>query len=205
MIFLPMHFWPVPFGTQGVRWGCLRTHRLLYHPPLLPFAAPPQVPPLRALPVSPCVHKGCRRRPYPVTGSGRQDPQLPRRLAYPRPIQRADERLQGLGAPAPQPVGASGQLGKEQALPHAENLFSRCEVRLGVYDGPPHGGTCPSSAELPEFLQRQECGTTETVSEASPCALSELAGVTLAAPFPLTRGYERLFLSQFSSPDGEPW
>ncbi len=25
---------------------------------------------------------------------------------------------------------------------------------------------CPSSAELPEFLQRQECGTTETVSEA---------------------------------------
>ncbi len=27
------------------------------------------------------------------------------RLAYPRPIQRADERLQGLGAPAPQPVG----------------------------------------------------------------------------------------------------
>ncbi len=30
----------------------------------------------------------------------------------------------------------------------------------------PHGGTCPSSADLPEFLQRQECGTTETVSEA---------------------------------------
>ncbi len=29
-----------------------------------------------------------------------------------------------------------------------------------------HGGTCPSSAELPEFLQRQECGTTETISEA---------------------------------------
>ncbi len=33
----------------------------------------------------------------------------------------------------------------------------------------------------------------------------ELAGVTLAAPFPLTQGYERLFLPQFSSPDGEPW
>ncbi len=33
----------------------------------------------------------------------------------------------------------------------------------------------------------------------------ELAGVTLAVPFPLTRGYERLFLPQFSSPDGEPW
>ncbi len=67
---------------------------------------------------------------------------------------------------APQPVGASGQLGKEQALPCAENLFSRCGVRLGEYDGTPHGGTCPNSAELPEFLQMQECGTTETVSEA---------------------------------------
>ncbi len=65
-------------------------------------------------------------------------------------------RLQGLGASAPQPVGASGQLGKEQALPCAENLFSWCGVRLGEYDGMPHGGTCPSSAELPEFLQRQE-------------------------------------------------
>ncbi len=41
--FLPTHLWPVPFGIQGVRWGCLRTHRLLCHPPLLPFAAPPQV------------------------------------------------------------------------------------------------------------------------------------------------------------------
>ncbi len=60
-------------------------------------------------------------------------------------------------------LGLQGQLGKEQALPCAENLFSRCGVRLGEYDGTPHGGTCPSSAELPEFLQRQECGTTETV------------------------------------------
>ncbi len=37
------YLWPVPFGTQGVRWGCLRRHRLLYHPSLLPFAAPPPV------------------------------------------------------------------------------------------------------------------------------------------------------------------
>ncbi len=125
-----------------------------------------QGPPLQALPVSPCVHEGRRRRPYPVTGSGRQDPQLPRRFAHPSPIQRAVGRSQGLGASAPQPVGASGQLGKEQALPCAENLFSWCGVRLVEYDGTPHGGACPSSAELPEFLQRQECGTTETVSEA---------------------------------------
>ncbi len=51
-----------------------------------------------------------------------------------------------------------------------------CVRRSGMaVQGPPlralpvspcvHGGTCPSSAELPEFLQKQECGTTETVSE----------------------------------------
>ncbi len=118
-----------------------------------------QGPPLRALPVSPCVHEGRRRRPYPVTGSGRQDPQLPRRLAHPSPIQKAVGRSQGHGVSAPQTVGASGQLETEQALPCAENLFSRCGVRLGEYDGTPHGGACPSSAELPEFLQKQECGT----------------------------------------------
>ncbi len=39
-------------------------------------------------------------------------------------------------------------------------------VRLSEYDGMPHGRACPSSAELPEFLQRQECCTTETVSKA---------------------------------------
>ncbi len=144
-----------PSATQTVSTVCIRRSGMAV-----------QGPTLRALPVSPCVHEGCRGRPYPVTGSGRQDPQLPRRLAYPSPIQRAVGRSQGLGAPAPQPVGASVQLGKEQALPCAENLFSRCGVRLGEYDGTPHGGTCPSSAELPEFLQRQECGTTETVSEA---------------------------------------
>ncbi len=37
---------------------------------------------------------------------------------------------------------------------------------VGEYDRTPHRETCPNSAELPEFLQRQECGTTETVSEA---------------------------------------
>ncbi len=144
-----------PSATQTVSTVCVRRSGMAV-----------QGPPLRALPVFPCVHEGCRGRPYPVTGSGRQDPQLPRRLAYSSPIQRAVGRSQGLGAPAPQPVRASGQLGKEQALPCAENLFSRCGVRLSEYDGTPHGGTCPSSAELPEFLQRQECGTTETVSEA---------------------------------------
>ncbi len=47
-------------------------------------------------PCLPCVHEGRRRCPYPITGSGRQDPQLPLpRLAYPSPIQRAVGRSQG--------------------------------------------------------------------------------------------------------------
>ncbi len=87
-----------------------------------------QGPPLRAFPVSPCVHEGCRGRPYPVTGSGRWDPQLPRRLAYPSTIQWAVGRSQGLGAPAPQPVGASGQLGKEQAPPVQRISFLGVEL-----------------------------------------------------------------------------
>ncbi len=101
-----------------------------------------QGPPLRSLPVSSCFHEGRRRHPYPVTGSGRQDPQLPRRLAHPGPIQWAVVRSQGLGASAPQPDGASGQLGKEQAVSCADNLFSRCGVRLGEYDGTPHRRAC---------------------------------------------------------------
>ncbi len=67
---------------------------------------------------------------------------------------------------APQPVGASIQLGKEQALPCAENLVSQCGVRLCEYDSLPHGRARPSSTDLPEFLKRHECGSTETVSEA---------------------------------------
>ncbi len=100
-----------PSVTQTVPTVCVRASGMVV-----------QGPPPLALPVSPCLYEGRRGRPYPASGSGRQGPQLPRRLAYLGPIQRAVVRLQGLGASAPQPVGASGQLGKEQALPCAENL-----------------------------------------------------------------------------------
>ncbi len=124
-----------------------------------------QGPPLRALPVFPCLHEGCGGRPCPITGSGHQDPQLSRRLAHFGPVARTVVQSQGPGALAPQPVGASGQLGKEQALPCAENLFSRCGVKLGEYDGTSHERVRPISAGLPEFLQRQDSGSTEIVSE----------------------------------------
>ncbi len=151
----PLHSCFDPSVTQTVPKVCVRGTGMVV-----------QGPPPRALPVSQCLYEGCRGCPYPTTGSGHQGPQLPQRLAYLGPIQRAVVRSQGLGASAPQPVGASGQLGKEQALPCADNLFSLCGVRLSEYGGMPHGRACPSSAELHEFLQRQECGTTETVLEA---------------------------------------
>ncbi len=55
---------------------------------------------------------------------------------------------------------------KSKLSPVQRIIFSRCGVRLGEYDCMPHGRACPSSAELHVFLQRQECGTTETVPEA---------------------------------------
>ncbi len=48
-----------PSATQTVPTVCVRRSGMAV-----------QGPPLGALPVSPCVHEGHRRRPYPVTGSG---------------------------------------------------------------------------------------------------------------------------------------
>ncbi len=79
-----------PSATQTVSTVCVRRTGMAV-----------QGPPLRALPVSLYVHEGCRRRSYPVTGGGHQDPQLPRWLAYPSPIQRAVGQSQGLGASTP--------------------------------------------------------------------------------------------------------
>ncbi len=73
-------------------------------------------------------------------GSRHQDPQLYRRLAHSGPVPRTMVRSQGPGAPVPQPVGASGQLGKELALTCAENLFFLgVEFSLGEYNSVPHG------------------------------------------------------------------
>ncbi len=73
-------------------------------------------------------------------------------------------RTQGSGAQSPQPVGASGQLGKEQTLPYAEDLFSRHGV------GQPHSTSLNRAssvdAELPGVFPAQEGGSTETLSEA---------------------------------------
>ncbi len=67
---------------------------------------------------------------------------------------------------ATQPVGFSGQLGKEQTRANAEDHFSRHGVRFGQADSTPHPGTCSVGAELPQDFIRQDGGPTETLSEA---------------------------------------
>ncbi len=83
-----------PSVTQTIPTVCVRGSAMVV-----------QGPPPPALSVSPCLYEVRRGRFYPATGSRHQGPQLPRRLAYLGPIQRAVVRSQGLGASAPQPVG----------------------------------------------------------------------------------------------------
>ncbi len=73
---------------------------------------------------------------------------------------------QGPGAQAPQPVGSSGQLGKEQTHANAEDLFSWHGVGFGQPDSTPHPGTYSVGAELPQDFIRQDGSPTETLSEA---------------------------------------
>ncbi len=68
---------------------------------------------------------------------------------------------------APQPVGASGQPGKEQTLPYAEDLFSRHGVGLGQPHSTSLRGACSVNAEMPGVSPAQEGGSTETFSEAT--------------------------------------
>ncbi len=125
-----------------------------------------QSPALRAVPVAPCLHESSGGSPCSPERTGRAHSQLPRRLAYTSSVAGPVMRTQGHGALAPQPVGPSGQLGKEQTLPGAEDLFSRYGVRLGQSDSAPHAGTLSVGVELLEYIQEQDGGTTETVSEA---------------------------------------
>ncbi len=90
----------------------------------------------------------------------------PRRLVHTCTVSRAVVRTQGPGAQAPQPVGPSGQLGKEQTRANAEDLFSRHGVGFGQPDSMPHPGTCSVGAELPQDFIRQDGGPTEILSEA---------------------------------------
>ncbi len=140
-----------PSATQTVSTVCVRRSGMAVQGPLL-----------RAHPVSLCVHEGRRRRPYTLREVG------VRILNYLDDWLILVQSREQLGDHRDLVLRHLSQLGllvnweKSNLFPCADNLVSRFGVRLGEYYGTPHGGMCPSSAELPEFLQRQECGTTET-------------------------------------------
>ncbi len=125
-----------------------------------------QGPTLRAGPVSQRLHESRGGSPCSHERTGSPHPQLSRRLAHSRSVSGTVMRTQGFGAQSPQPVGPSGQLGKEQTCPSAEDLFSRYGVGFGRTVSTPHRGTCSVSVELPEYIQGQDSGPTETFSEA---------------------------------------
>ncbi len=138
-----------------------------------------QGPALRAVPIAPCLHESSRGSPCSLERTGRAHSQLPRRLAHTSSVPGSV-----MWTLAPQLVGPLGQLGKEQTLPDAGDLFSWYGVGLGQSDSAPHAGTCSVGVELLEYIQKQDGGTTETVSEApgayGGCGGSHAAG---AAPY----------------------
>ncbi len=133
-----------PPSTQTVSPLCVRGASI-----------PVQGPSLRAIPVASCLHQGRRSSPCTVKGSRHSYPQLPRRLAHSGPVSSTVVRTQGYGAQSPQPVGTSGQPGKEQTLPYAEDLFSRHGVGLGQPHSTSLRGRAQSMLRCPESLQRK--------------------------------------------------
>ncbi len=144
-----------PPSTQTVSPLCVRGASI-----------PVQGPSVRAIPVASCLHQGRRSSPCTVKGSRHSYPQLARRLAHPGPVSSTVVRTQGYGAQSPQPVGTSGQPGKEQTLPYAEDLFSRHGVGLGQPHSTSLTGACSVNAEMPGVSPEQEGSSTETFSEA---------------------------------------
>ncbi len=144
-----------PPSTQTVSPLCVRGASI-----------PVQGPSLQAIPVASCLHQGRRSSPCTVKGSRHSYPQLPRRLVHSGPVSSTVVRTQGYGAQSPQPVGTSGQPGKEQTLSYAEDLFSRHGVGLGQPHSTSLRGACSVNAEMPGVSPAQEGGSTETFSEA---------------------------------------
>ncbi len=99
-----------------------------------------------AVPIALCLHESSGGSPCSLERTGRAHSQLLRRLAHTGSVPGSVMRTHGFGALALQPVGPSGQLGKEQTLPDAEDLFSRYGVRLGQSDSAPHARTCSVGA-----------------------------------------------------------
>ncbi len=157
---------PLLHRTQETRWVTSNLGPACSEPG--PCQAPVQdVDAETHLSMRPSLRLGCSDRPERRLLPCLDPPSIPlcvRRASIP------------VGPPlrAPQPVGASGQPGKEQTLPYAEDLFSRHGVGLGQPHSTSLRGACSVNAEMPGVSPAQEGGSTETFSEA-PGAYSILS------------------------------
>ncbi|KAI2652443.1 ORF V: Enzymatic polyprotein [Labeo rohita] len=129
-----------------------------------------QSPPLWPVPVPPSIYQT-------------RHPQLSRRLADNSSHSRSVVSAQDLCcAPAPQPLGAAGQLGEEQALPCTEHLFARYGVRFGQHDTTSHERARAVNAELSETFQTQDSGPSQILPEAAG-AYGSRCNATQPAPY----------------------
>ncbi len=169
-----------PPSTQTISPLCVRRASI-----------PVQGPPLRAIPVASCLNQGRRGSPCPAKGSRHSRSQLPRRLSHTGPVSSTVVRTQGYSAQSPQPVGDSGQLGKVQTLPYAEDLFSQHGVGLGQ----PHSTSLNRACSVDTAVQ--EGGSTETLSDApvaygihSRCHAAQIASYETASALASRPGSE---------------
>ncbi len=97
----------------------------------------------------PCLYEGRGGCPYPIIGSGHHDPQLPRAW----PARENSCVITRTWCSSTSPSWGFGSTGKRTSTPPCRESGN-------------HQRAHPVSAELPEFPQRQDSGTTETLSEA---------------------------------------
>ncbi len=117
-----------PSATQTVSTVCVRRSGMAV-----------QGPPLRALPVSPCVHEGCRGRPYPVTERGALD-RAPTALAHQLPG--------AVGSAFSLAAVPATAVGQARASPHGQHCGGLVYQPAGGYTITPHVTARPPSPPL---------------------------------------------------------
>ncbi len=139
-------------------------------------------PALRAVPIAPCLHESSGGSPCSLERTGRAHSQLPRRLAHTGSVSGSVMRTQGLVLSHLSQLGLRVNWEKSKLLPMQRISFLGMEFGFGQSDSAPHAGTRSVGVELLEYVQEQDGGTTETVSEA-PGAYGGGGHAAGAAPY----------------------
>ncbi len=130
-----------------------------------------QGPALRAVPIAPCLHESSGGSPCSL--------ERPQRLAQSQDqlCEHRDLVLSHLSQ-----LGLRVNWEKSKLFPMQRISFLGMKFGFGQSDSTPHAGTRSVGVELLEYVQEQDGGTTETVSEA-PGAYSGCGHATGVAPY----------------------